>query len=185
MNGDNIIKIDICGSCFLLIDMRLERVIGLRECLLKTDKIRWQEFGSCISNVNSGKQYSDQLIKLISWIENSLPFPWFHSYQETSPNGVFFSSFSLSHNLDIFHWAKNVPSFCVFRILFWAVSSANFVRKLQRLKSERERERKREAREKLEGEVDSESLGVKNNGTSQQSRFFSPLIPQRRRNGRS
>lgn len=41
MNGDNIIKIDICGSCFLLIDMRLERVIGLRECLLKTDKIRW------------------------------------------------------------------------------------------------------------------------------------------------
>lgn len=97
---------------------------------------------------------------------------------------VFFSSsFSLSHNLDIFHWVKNVPSFCVFRILFWAVSSANFVRKLQRFKSQRER--KREAREKLEGKVDSESLGVKNNGTSQQSRFFSPLIPQRRRNGRS
>lgn len=52
-------------------------------------------------------------------------------------------------------------------------------------KDSRVRERKREAREKLEGKVDSESLGVKNNGTSQQSRFFSPLIPQRRRNGRS
>lgn len=48
-----------------------------------------------------------------------------------------------------------------------------------------EREREKEVREKLEGKVDFESLGVKNNGTSQQSRFFSPLIPQRRRNGRS